>query len=58
VKLVVAKSGGFCFDVKRAIGMALDAAKKYPRHLYTLGPLNHNPQAVEFLEKLGVKARN
>jgi len=38
--------------------MALDAAKKYPRHLYTLGPLIHNPQAVEFLETLGVKARD
>jgi 4-hydroxy-3-methylbut-2-enyl diphosphate reductase len=38
--------------------MALDAAKKYPKDLYTLGPLIHNPQAVEFLEKLGVKVRD
>ena len=38
--------------------MALDAAKKYRRHLYTLGPLIHNPQAVEFLETLGMKARD
>jgi 4-hydroxy-3-methylbut-2-enyl diphosphate reductase IspH len=38
--------------------MALDAAKTYPRHLYTLGPLIHNPQAVEFLETLGMKARD
>jgi 4-hydroxy-3-methylbut-2-enyl diphosphate reductase len=58
VKLIIAKSAGFCFGVKRAIDMALDAVKKYPKDLYTLGPLIHNPQAVEFLEELGVKARD
>jgi 4-hydroxy-3-methylbut-2-enyl diphosphate reductase len=57
VKLVIAKSAGFCFGVKRAIDIALDAAKKYPRDLYTLGPLIHNPQAVEFLERLGVEVK-
>ncbi len=55
---MIAKSAGFCFGVKRAIDMALDAVKKYPKDLYTLGPLIHNPQAVEFLEELGVKARD
>jgi 4-hydroxy-3-methylbut-2-enyl diphosphate reductase len=58
VKLIIAKSAGFCFGVKRAIDMALDAVKKYPKDLYTLGPLIHNPQTVEFLEGLGVKARD
>jgi 4-hydroxy-3-methylbut-2-enyl diphosphate reductase len=38
--------------------MALEAAKKYPKDLYTLGPLIHNPQAVKFLEELGVKVKN
>jgi len=38
--------------------MALEAVKKYPKHLYTLGPLIHNPQAVEFLGQLGVKVKN
>jgi 4-hydroxy-3-methylbut-2-enyl diphosphate reductase len=37
--------------------MALKAAKKYSEHLYTLGPLIHNPQAVEFLGELGVKVK-
>lgn len=37
--------------------IALDASKKYPRDLYTLGPLIHNPQAVEFLERLGVEVK-
>jgi 4-hydroxy-3-methylbut-2-enyl diphosphate reductase len=58
VKLFVAKSAGFCFGVKRAMDMALEAAKKYPKDLYTLGPLIHNPQAVKFLEQLGVKVKN
>jgi len=57
VKLVIAKSAGFCFGVKRAMDIALDASKKYPRDLYTLGPLIHNPQAVEFLERLGVEVK-
>jgi len=57
VKLIIAKSAGFCFGVKRAMEIAMEAAKKHPRDLYTLGPLIHNPQAVEFLEGLGVKVR-
>jgi 4-hydroxy-3-methylbut-2-enyl diphosphate reductase len=58
VKLLIAKSAGFCFGVKRAMDMALEAAKKHPKHLYTLGPLIHNPQAVEFLGRLGVKVKS
>jgi 4-hydroxy-3-methylbut-2-enyl diphosphate reductase len=38
--------------------IAFDAAKKYPGNLYTLGPLIHNPQAVEFLGWLGVESKN
>jgi len=57
VKLLVAKSAGFCFGVKRAMDIALDASRKYPKRLHTLGPLIHNPQAVEYLENLGVKAK-
>ena len=58
MKLIVAKSAGVCFGVKRAMDIAREAAKKYPKDLYTLGPLIHNPQAVEFLDKLGVKVKN
>jgi 4-hydroxy-3-methylbut-2-en-1-yl diphosphate reductase len=58
LKLFVAKSAGFCFGVRRAMDMALEAAKKHPKDLYTLGPLIHNPQAVKFLETLGVKVKN
>ena len=58
MKLLVAKSAGFCFGVKRAMDMALKAAKKNPDQLYTLGPLIHNPQAVEFLKELGIKVKD
>ena len=57
MKLLVAKSAGFCFGVKRAMDMALAAARKHPKRLHTLGPLIHNPQAVEYLENLGVKVK-
>lgn len=58
MKLIIAKSAGFCFGVKRAMEIALEAVKKYPQHLYTFGPLIHNPQAVEYLERLGIKVRD
>ena len=58
MKLLVAQSAGFCFGVKRAMEMALEAVKKHPKDLYSLGPLIHNPQAVTFLDELGVKAKD
>jgi 4-hydroxy-3-methylbut-2-enyl diphosphate reductase len=57
VKLITAKSAGFCFGVKRAMEMALDAAQRYPHPLYTYGPLIHNPQAVDFLGRQGVQVK-
>ena len=58
MKLHIAKTAGFCFGVKRAMEMALKAAKKNSEKLYTLGPLIHNPQAVDHLKSLGIKVRN
>jgi 4-hydroxy-3-methylbut-2-enyl diphosphate reductase len=58
MRLYIAKSAGFCFGVKRAMEMALRAAKKNSELLYTLGPLIHNPQAVEHLKALGIKVRD
>ncbi|MGQ9647642.1 MAG: 4-hydroxy-3-methylbut-2-enyl diphosphate reductase [Thermodesulfobacteriota bacterium] len=58
MKLHVAKSAGFCFGVERAMEMALKAARKGSGQLYTLGPLIHNPQAVEHLKSLGIQVRN
>ena len=44
--------------MKRAMDMALEAVQRHPKLLYTLGPLIHNPQAVQSLEQLGIQVRN
>ncbi len=38
--------------------MALKAARKNPKALYTLGPLIHNPQAVDHLRSLGIQVKS
>ncbi|HEY7528063.1 MAG TPA: 4-hydroxy-3-methylbut-2-enyl diphosphate reductase [Candidatus Deferrimicrobiaceae bacterium] len=60
-RILIARSAGFCFGVKRAISIANETAGKAgggadPKGLpiHSLGPLIHNPQAVEELEKKGV----
>lgn len=57
MKVIVAKSAGFCWGVKRAMDAVLEAsngsqAKSGP--IQTLGPLIHNPQALELIGKRGV----
>jgi 4-hydroxy-3-methylbut-2-enyl diphosphate reductase len=56
MKVHVVKEAGFCFGVKRAIRLASNAAKSKAGKAHTLGPLIHNPQVVEDLEKKGVHA--
>ncbi|MDA8171087.1 MAG: 4-hydroxy-3-methylbut-2-enyl diphosphate reductase [Nitrospiraceae bacterium] len=53
MKLVIAKSAGFCFGVKRAINKAFEVAKA-DRNVFTLGPIIHNPQVIEALAAQGV----
>ena len=54
MKIVLAKSAGFCFGVKRATQMAFDATQTYEQ-IHSLGPLIHSPQVVESLEKQGLR---
>lgn len=56
MKVSVAEQAGFCFGVKRALEMANKAALDNKPTIYTLGPLIHNPQVVNKLEKEGIKA--
>ncbi len=53
MRIYRARYGGVCFGVKRAIGMSLDAVKRWKR-VYSLGPLIHNRLAVEDLRRKGV----
>ena len=52
MKVIVAKTAGFCMGVRRAMDILLDAAneKKTARFILT-APLIHNPQVLEYLEK-------
>jgi 4-hydroxy-3-methylbut-2-enyl diphosphate reductase len=54
MKIVVARSAGFCFGVKRAVNMAFEAAN-VSNSICSLGPLIHSPQLVEKLEDEGIK---
>lgn len=55
MKLIVAKTAGFCFGVKRAVDMAFELAEKKQKGIFTLGPIIHNPQVIEKLKKRGIK---
>lgn len=52
MKVIVAKTAGFCMGVRRAVDMATGAAETGPAA--TFGPLVHNPQVVEKLAAGGV----
>ena len=47
MNITMAKSVGFCFGVKRAIRLSLDAAAE--GDVCSLGPLIHNQREVERL---------
>ncbi|MDD6736127.1 MAG: 4-hydroxy-3-methylbut-2-enyl diphosphate reductase, partial [Clostridiales bacterium] len=51
----IAKTAGFCYGVKRAVEKTYDAVKTGGK-ISTLGPLIHNRQVVEDLERRGVYA--
>ena len=55
VRIIVARTAGFCMGVRRAVDMALEAAGSVPGELVTIGPLIHNRQAVERLEAMGIR---
>ncbi len=54
-EVIVAKSAGFCFGVKRAVQTCYEQAEKGEAPIYTYGPIIHNEQVVEDLEKKGIR---
>jgi 4-hydroxy-3-methylbut-2-enyl diphosphate reductase len=54
MKIIAAKTAGFCFGVKRAVDMAFKTAKKKQKGIFTLGPIIHNPQVIEKLKQEGI----
>lgn len=56
MEVIVARSAGFCFGVRRAIEMAFRTAEeKGGQPIFTLGPLIHNAQVVRELERRGLR---
>lgn len=53
MEVVVAKSAGFCFGVKRAVETVYAEIEK-GKKIYTYGPIIHNEEVVKDLEKKGV----
>jgi 4-hydroxy-3-methylbut-2-enyl diphosphate reductase len=63
MRLIFAKKLGFCSGVRRAISLSQKSIlagdnKKSTGNppVYTVGPLIHNPQEIERLERLGIRA--
>ncbi|GEM_PF-79318 len=55
MKVIVAKTAGFCWGVRRAMDAVLDvSARRHSGPVQTLGPLIHNPQALELIGRRGV----
>ena len=52
MRIIRAKTAGFCFGVARAVDMTYGLLNEGVR-VATLGPLIHNPQCVADLERRG-----
>ena len=54
MKVILAKTAGFCFGVDRAVAMVEEAAKAGKRAV-TLGPIIHNRHVVDRFAAMGVR---
>ena len=54
MKIILAKSSGYCFGVRDAVNAAYDVSKEHGE-VYMLGDIVHNENVVKDLEKEGVK---
>ncbi len=54
-KVIRAKSVGFCYGVKRAIGIVEDLVERGEGPIYTLGPIIHNSHVINSLKDRGVR---
>ena len=57
MELIVGKTAGFCYGVKRAVDGAKEELKKNER-LYGLGEIVHNQEVIKELENLGMQFIN
>lgn len=55
MEIVVGKTAGFCYGVKRAVDGATQEIATAKEPIYCLGEIVHNRQVIEKLENLGIK---
>ncbi|UCD54721.1 MAG: 4-hydroxy-3-methylbut-2-enyl diphosphate reductase [Candidatus Omnitrophota bacterium] len=53
-KIIISSNSGFCFGVKRALGIARRVLRKHGT-IYSFGPIIHNPQVVNGFSGKGLK---
>ena len=58
MKVILARTSGFCMGVKRALELVLKAIDQNHNRIYTYGPLIHNPQVLELLRERGITVLN
>ena len=58
MEVIVAKTAGFCFGVRRAVDKVYEQIGKDDRPIYTYGPIIHNAEVVRDLEERGVRVIN
>lgn len=55
MEIIIGKTAGFCYGVKRAVEGAREEIKEEKKEVYCLGEIVHNKQVVKELEKEGIK---
>ena len=55
MEITVAKSAGFCFGVQRAVDSVYKELEENSGKIYPFGPIIHNEQVVEDLNKKGIE---
>ncbi len=54
MEIIVATNAGFCFGVNKAMNLIYNLLNKDDKQIYTIGPIIHNKQVVDYLEANGV----
>jgi 4-hydroxy-3-methylbut-2-enyl diphosphate reductase len=58
MKVILARTAGFCMGVKRALELVLKAINENQTEIYTYGPLIHNPQVLDLLKERNISILN
>ena len=54
MKMIKAKTAGFCFGVKRAVDTVYEQVRCGEGPIYTYGPIIHNEEVVKDMESKGI----